>query len=371
MRPRKILLAQHMLGTGGIDRVAVHLANGFAARGYDTRQLLFCDDGPLQGLLAGEIAPNVQCHSLGQRGRLGRSADLLRLLPKFIAYLRDDPPDVLISTANNMHWICAYARAKAAAGRMKLALKITNPIIRARDGRTWRWLRGLGYHRTFGAADGIWTLSEAENAALGAAFPRYAPKMQPVINPYVTEAMLAVGQAQASPTTPPLLLAIGRLEPQKQMDLLIRAVALLPRGHYRLVILGEGPERPALEALIAQLGLSAEVEMPGFAQNVPDWLRRASLFILSSRYEGLPAVVLEAMAANCPVLATDCFPAARALLEGQEGAALIDPPTPARLAELAQSLLAQPRPHGLATTAARWSIPNGVASHIAAFEAFF
>lgn len=314
MAARKILLAQHMLGTGGIDRVAVYLANGFAAHGYDTRQLLFCNDGPLHAILAPEIAPPVKLQHLGTRGPLGRTSDLLRLLPRFIAYLRDDPPDVLISTANNMHWICAYARAQAGLSRMRLAMKITNPIVRQRDGRAWRHLRAYGYDRAFGTADGIWTLSEAENSALAAAFPRHADKMQAVINPYVTQDMLAAGQRPPQPDSPPLLLAVGRLEAQKQLDLLVRAVALLPRGAVRLVILGEGPERPKLEALICQLGLRPHVEMPGFAKDVAGWLHQASLFILPSRYEGLPAVVLEAMAANCPLLSTDCFPAARTLL---------------------------------------------------------
>ena len=369
--PRKILLVQHMLSHGGIDRVAVHLANGFAARGYDVRQLLFCANGPAHAHFAAELSPAVKLHHLGQRGPLGRTADLLRLLPRFIAYLRDDPPDVLISTANNMHWISAFARGRAGCTQTRLALKITNPVVRAHDSRPLRWLRGIGYDVTFAAAHGIWTLSDAETAELATHFPAHAAKMQAVINPYVTEAMLAAGHVVPQLTTPPTLLAIGRLNAQKQFDLLLRAMALLPRGQAQLLILGEGEERSALTALVDQLGLGGDVLMPGFVADVAPWLPRASLFILPSRYEGLPAALLEAMAANCPVLSTDCFPAARALLADTPGAALITPPTPERLAELIRAALAAPRPQGLATIARRWSIASGIASHAEAFEAFF
>jgi glycosyltransferase involved in cell wall biosynthesis len=99
---------------------------------------------------------------------------------------------------------------------------------------------------------------------------------------------------------------------------------------------------------------------------VTDAFHEARLFVLPSDYEGLPAVVLEAMAANCPVLCTDCFPAARTILEATEGCAIIEDTNPRALAALIDAHLAQPRPTGLRAVAERYSVENGVASHAVA-----
>ena len=97
-------------------------------------------------------------------------------------------------------------------------------------------------------------------------------------------------------------------------------------------------------------------------------LRGADLFVLTSDYEGLPAALLEAMAANCPVLSTDCFPAARTLLGEIDGGGIIDNIEPQALGSLMEHFLRQPRPSGLRSIAERYSIANGVASHLAALS---
>jgi len=86
----------------------------------------------------------------------------------------------------------------------------------------------------------------------------------------------------------------------------------------------DGPDRAPLEQLVEQLGLEDRVIMPGFVTDIERWYARARLFVLPSVYEGLPAVVLEAMAANCPVLTTDCFPLARELASAGDGCAIIE-----------------------------------------------
>ena len=147
---------------------------------------------------------------------------------------------------------------------------------------------------------------------------------------------------------------------------LSRAFALVRTPGARLRILGEGEERPALSMLVAQLGLEGRVELPGFVTDVAAQLHAADLFVLPSDYEGLPAVVLEAMATNCKVIATDCFPAARSLLESAPGCGIIERIDPKSMAELIDRHLTGPRPIGLRAIAERYSITNGVASHLAA-----
>jgi glycosyltransferase involved in cell wall biosynthesis len=101
----------------------------------------------------------------------------------------------------------------------------------------------------------------------------------------------------------------------------------------RLIILGEGDERSALEALVGQLGLGQDVEMPGFVQNPYPFMTHASLFVLSSRWEGLPTVLVEAMSLGTPVVATDCPGGTREILRDERFGRLAPVESPADLAD--------------------------------------
>jgi glycosyltransferase involved in cell wall biosynthesis len=106
---------------------------------------------------------------------------------------------------------------------------------------------------------------------------------------------------------PPVILAVGRLEDQKDFPTLIRAFALVRQKRpARLLILGWGPDRPQLEALIQELGIEQEVFMPGFVSNPYAYMAKASVFTLSSAWEGMSNVLVEAMAVGIPVVSTDC-----------------------------------------------------------------
>jgi glycosyltransferase involved in cell wall biosynthesis len=105
----------------------------------------------------------------------------------------------------------------------------------------------------------------------------------------------------------PILLAAGKLKPQKDFATLLKAFARLREERpLRLVILGEGAERAALEQLVQSLGVAADVDMPGYVENPYAYFRQAAVFVLSSAWEGLPNALIEAMACGCPVVATDC-----------------------------------------------------------------
>jgi glycosyltransferase involved in cell wall biosynthesis len=104
-----------------------------------------------------------------------------------------------------------------------------------------------------------------------------------------------------------LLISVGRLVPQKGYDLLIGAFqsSLFQHDDWKLVVLGEGKDRASLEALVLERGLDRQVSLPGIVKSIEEWYRIASLFILTSRYEGTPNAALEAMANEIPILITN------------------------------------------------------------------
>jgi glycosyltransferase involved in cell wall biosynthesis len=115
----------------------------------------------------------------------------------------------------------------------------------------------------------------------------------------------------------PVVLGAGRLDQQKDFPTLIRAFAAVrSRRPARLVILGEGPERGQLESLVEELGITADVRLPGFVSNPFSYMARAAVFVLSSAWEGMPGVLIQAMACGAPVVATDCESGPREALAG-------------------------------------------------------
>jgi glycosyltransferase involved in cell wall biosynthesis len=136
---------------------------------------------------------------------------------------------------------------------------------------------------------------------------------------------------------------MGRLVPQKDFATLLRAFALVRADRpARLVILGEGPERDRLMLLARELGIENDVLLPGFVTNPFAWVGRASLFVLSSAWEGLPTVLVEALACGTPVIATDCPHGPRAILEGGDLGPLVPVGDSRKMAEAMRRMLDAP-----------------------------
>ena len=149
-------------------------------------------------------------------------------------------------------------------------------------------------------------------------------RVRRIQNPVVTPEMRELARQPAThpwlrAKNGPILLGIGRLVPQKDFATLIRAFQRVQAATgARLIIFGEGPERSQLEALIRKLDLVESVDLPGFQSNPYACLARADLFVLSSRFEGLPTVLIEALACGTPVVATDCPTGPAEILENGE-----------------------------------------------------
>lgn len=155
-----------------------------------------------------------------------------------------------------------------------------------------------------------------------------------------TRDSMAAKKELGFPADEPLMGAIGRLSPEKGFDVLVRAIAeLRTTGRWvRLVIVGEGPQRAELQALVDRLGLAGQVMLPGHASDVRAWLEAMDVFVLSSFREAMPNVVLEAMAMETPIVATSVAGVPFMLHHGQTGL-FVPPGDPSALAATIDGLL--------------------------------
>ena len=177
-------------------------------------------------------------------------------------------------------------------------------------------------------ADGIVAVSEGVAADLRGQVPRAAGKIVTIHNPVVGPGLAE--QAAEAVEHPwfgdgePVVLAVGRMAAEKDYPTLLRAFAEVARSRAaRLVILGQGPERESLLELAARLGIGDRFDLPGFDVNPFRYMARASVFVLSSRFEGFPNVLAQAMACGSPVVSTDCRSGPSEMLEGGKWGRLV------------------------------------------------
>jgi glycosyltransferase involved in cell wall biosynthesis len=197
----------------------------------------------------------------------------------------------------------------------------------------WRELTS----RVYREADAVVAVSEGVKAGLASHYGIDAGAISVIPNHVSNDAVAA-----ALPAGPgdPAIIAAGRLHYQKGFPALVRAYALIADAvEEDLVILGEGEDRKALEEEIRGLGLESRVHLPGFAEDLWSRLKVASCFVLSSRFEGLPLTLLEAMSAGCPVVAVDCdYGPGEIITDGVDGL-LVSPGDSAALADAISRVL--------------------------------
>jgi glycosyltransferase involved in cell wall biosynthesis len=175
-------------------------------------------------------------------------------------------------------------------------------------------------------ADAVVTVSNAAGEDLVQITEISPEKVQTIYNPVVTDdlkekAAEPVEHPWFQPEAPPVILGAGRLERQKDFETLIRAFRHVRTDRpARLIILGRGSLKEQLQGLAQSLGVGDDVLLPGFVNNPFTYMARSSVFVLSSRFEGLPGVLIQAMATGCPVVSTDCPSGPREILiDGELG----------------------------------------------------
>lgn len=296
---------------GGAERVLLDLARGVAQRGFQVEVVVLNQ----VGAVTHDLGAGVTLVDL-QRSRAAFA------LPPLLAYLRRRQPRVLLSTLEHTN-VLAVLAARLAGVRTPVVLREANTLTEdlAGQGIKGRMVR-LAMRAAYRGAAGIIAVSEGVKSSLLTALDVAPDKISVIASPVITE-RLQIGATQA-PTHPwfgdggaPVILGVGRLVEQKGFDVLLRAFAALrQRLPSRLVIFGDGPGRGDLLALAGSLGVGAYVQLPGFVNNPFPYMVACDLFVLSSRWEGLPNVLIQAMAVGAKVVATDCPSGPSEVLDG-------------------------------------------------------
>jgi glycosyltransferase involved in cell wall biosynthesis len=244
-------------------------------------------------------------------------------------------------------------------------MKLTNALFRPAAGKLRRFYRYRLFDFIFARNDLVITLSEAERRYLTDLYPGREALFHTVPNPYVAAEKLRAPTRRRNSGGSRILTA-ARFVRQKRLDVMLRAFARIGENAATLTILGDGPLRSELMRLADSLGVSDRIQMPGFVADVSPWLEMSDLFLLSSDYEGLPAVLIEALACNVPVVTTDSFLAARSLLAHASSCAVVERDNPAAFAEAIDKCLAGARAwkDDLREIAPQYDIDASVSAHI-------
>jgi glycosyltransferase involved in cell wall biosynthesis len=327
------------------------LARAFVARGCEVALVTVRSEGASR---AG-LSPSVRVVALDPWlvelpwMRTRRDRWVLAGVPALIGYLRRAQPEVLLATS---HANLAAVWARALAGvRVKLVISVNLALSRnATDSKSASPFSGRALARRFFPwADAVIANSRgvAEDVAAVTAIP--GERISTIYNPVVTpelHAMMAepLSHPWFAPGSPPVVLGVGKLRAQKDFSILLKAFARVrARRPARLLILGEGEQRQGLEALVKELGITADVALPGFVANPFPYMVRAAVFALSSAWEGFSNVTGEALACGCPVVSTDCPGGGPAeILDGGTYGPLVPVGDDAALAEAIVSVLAAP-----------------------------
>jgi glycosyltransferase involved in cell wall biosynthesis len=352
-RPPRVLLLLSWLNGGGAERVAVQILNTQALGAADVSMGLLRMEGPyLEEADRGRIHhrrwgerlfPSGSDSSYYRPHRLALGAAVAPLV--FRSIIRAVKPDVVMSFAKGTNLIAWRALAGMRRGRPRWIAREGNNLARATEDEASgslarRAAMGLT-RRAYRDADCVLVNSHDLGDSLAALLGLEREKVAVIHNPVDVEAVRRRAAEPLGETlAKPFLISVGRLQPQKGHDILLRAFAgsAAACGH-DLVILGEGPEEDRLRQLAATLGIADRVRFVHFTANPWAWVARSGLFVLPSRWEGCPNALAESLACGTASIAADCRFGPRELLEHGQSGWLVPPEDPEALREAIDCLL--------------------------------
>ncbi|MDT1063368.1 glycosyltransferase [Paracoccus sp. CPCC 101403] len=330
----KVVICVPNLHGGGAERVALQLARGLDPQHFDARLYVHERQGTLLGMISPEMQVTFQNDKPYRRNQLPRN---------FLGSL-DQARDADVVVGANEGRASALALV---AGRLlgkPVALWLHTDWARFSQRVSWRQRLALRLYRH---ASAVVACSDGAARSFAGMFPQIP--LRTISNGIPVAQVRRLAEEPLPPEdqalfTDPVVVTVGRLDHPKAHDLLIAAHAQLREGGHwhRLVILGEGPLRGALEDQARELGVADSVHFLGFQSNPYRYMRHATVFALSSRYEGFGLVLAEALACGLPVVSADCPSGPREVLDGGRFGMLVPPENAAELAAGIGALLADP-----------------------------
>lgn len=284
---------------GGVERALLRLVDGWITAGRKVTIVV----GKCEGPLAAEVPPGTTIIEVGSAR--------FTALRAVASHARQCQPDIIFCPGNHYTSVALWTRLALGNGAPPIIAKISNTLVRSDQplplamGYRW-WLRR---HPAF--IDHFVAMTAGMKHEAIAAMRADPALISVIANPLPRSTV-----ATPFPDLPdrPVLVGVGRLESQKRWDRLIAALPLLGDQRTRLIIIGDGRRRAALQAQIARLGLGDRVSLPGYVNDPGPYLAQASAVVLTSDFEGVPGVLREALMLGTPVVATDSSPAIREII---------------------------------------------------------
>jgi len=350
------------LQDGGAQRVFLTVAGLLHERGYDTEVVVGEGRGPMRD----EVPEGVPLIDL-ERHRLQRA------LPDLMRYLSRTKPRCLISTIEHAN-VLAVAAVRLGRHRTPIAVRTANTISLL-SRKTNKPTDRVHYFMTkplYPLADVILAPSQGAATDLERYVGVESGRVRVLPNPVVGPDLLAAARQPVDHPffdTPdrPVVLSVGRLVEQKDHATLLDAFARTRRHHdARLMILGDGPLRPMLLARAQELGLQpgVDVDFPGFDPNPFRFMAAARLFVLSSHFEGLPGVLIQALACGTEVVSTDCPSGPREILADGAHGRLVPVRDAGALGEAMAAALAGPARPPAPTSWSRFSHESAIGNYV-------
>lgn len=308
---RFAVFAPDMAG-GGAERAALQLAGGLAARGHPTDLVLASAVGPRMS----EVSDEVDVVDLGARR-------VLTSIPALVRYLRRARPDGMVTVLDHANVVALWARRVAGYPKRLVVVEQNNLTSAAGHGKSRRdRIMPRVINRFYPWADAVvgvsaGVLDDLKTHATAVQPDRFRVIYNPIVTPDIAEKASEPVDHPWFQDKDQVFVAAGRYRPQKDFPTLIEAFSSLRQNRTaRLLILGDGPDRGALQRQIDDLGLTEDVELHGYTSNPYAFFSKATAFVLSSRWEGLPTVLIEALSCGAPIVATDCPNGPKEILAG-------------------------------------------------------
>jgi len=342
MARHRVALYVPALRVGGAQHVTVNIANGFADRGYPVDLVVSYARGGFSDQVAADV--NLVDLETPEWPGIGIGASV----PALRRYLQRREPAILLSA---MTFANVIALAADRVSDSETRIVPTEHDEFGMDRRPKSRLVSRLAARLYPSADHVLGVSAGVVDSVVRHTPLTEDDVSVMYNPIEVEEIAAratesIDHRWATDSSIDLVFTVGRLEPQKALPTLIDAFASVVerRPDARLVVAGRGSRAEALREQVTERGLEDVVGLPGYVDNPYAFMANAATFALSSKHEGLPTVLIEALACGCPVVSTDCPSGPAEILQDGEYGRLVPVDDPEALADGIAATIDDPPP---------------------------